>query len=65
VAPSSTQVAQTPGQTVAVVGMGGVGMAAMLTALAHDGVRVVAVDQVKDNLDRVLVRGLSGAGQLV
>ncbi len=41
-----------PGQTVAVVGMGGVGMAAMLTALAHDGVRVVAVDQVEDKLDR-------------
>ncbi|HEY6574889.1 MAG TPA: alcohol dehydrogenase catalytic domain-containing protein [Mycobacterium sp.] len=47
----------TPGQTVAVVGMGGVGMAAMLTALAHDGVRVVAVDQVKDKLDRALELG--------
>ena len=41
-----------PGQTVAVVGLGGVGMAAMLTALAHDDVRVVAVDQVADKLDR-------------
>ena len=29
---------------VAIVGMGGVGMAAMLTALAHDDVRVVAVE---------------------
>jgi alcohol dehydrogenase len=47
----------TPGQTVAVVGMGGVGMAAMLTALAHDGVRVVAVDQVPDKLDRALELG--------
>jgi alcohol dehydrogenase len=41
-----------PGQTVAVVGMGGVGMAAMLTALAHDGVRVVAVDRLQDKLSR-------------
>ncbi|WP_304112458.1 alcohol dehydrogenase catalytic domain-containing protein [Mycolicibacterium bacteremicum] len=39
-----------PGQTVAVVGMGGVGMAAMLTALAHDDVRVVAVDRLPDKL---------------
>ena len=35
------------GQTVAVVGLGGVGMAAVLTALAHDDVRVVAVDQLR------------------
>lgn len=39
-----------PGQTVAIVGMGGVGMAAMLTALAHDGVRVIAVDRLPDKL---------------
>ncbi|GBE63788.1 alcohol dehydrogenase [Mycobacterium sp. MFM001] len=39
-----------PGQTVAVVGLGGVGMAAVLTALAHDDVRVVAVDQVPEKL---------------
>ncbi|MGK2852613.1 MAG: alcohol dehydrogenase catalytic domain-containing protein [Microbacteriaceae bacterium] len=39
-----------PGQTVAVVGMGGVGMAAMLTALAHDDVRVIAVDRLDDKL---------------
>jgi Zn-dependent alcohol dehydrogenase len=38
------------GQTVAIVGMGGVGMAAMLTALAHDGVRVIAVDRLTDKL---------------
>jgi alcohol dehydrogenase len=37
-----------PGQTVAVVGLGGVGMAAMLTALAHDDVRVVAVDRLPE-----------------
>src|SRR4051794_15884135 len=46
-----------PGSTVAVVGMGGVGMAAMLTALAHDDVRVIAVDQVPDKLDRALALG--------
>ena len=39
-----------PGQTVAVVGMGGVGMAAMLTALTYDDVRVVAVDQLPEKL---------------
>ncbi|MGW2161270.1 alcohol dehydrogenase catalytic domain-containing protein [Nonomuraea sp. NPDC001699] len=33
-----------PGQTVTVVGLGGVGMAALLTALALDGVRVIGVD---------------------
>ena len=46
-----------PGQTVAVVGMGGVGMAAMLTALAHDDVRVVAVDQLSDKVDRAVALG--------
>ena len=39
-----------PGQTVAVVGLGGVGMAAALTALAYDEVRVVGVDRVPDKL---------------
>jgi alcohol dehydrogenase len=39
-----------PGQTVAVVGLGGVGMAAVLTALTYDGVRVVGVDQLPDKL---------------
>lgn len=41
-----------PGQSVAIVGMGGVGMAAMLTALAHDDVRVIAVDRLPEKLDR-------------
>jgi alcohol dehydrogenase len=40
-----------PGSAVAVVGLGGVGMAAVLTALAHDGVHVVAVDGVPAKLD--------------
>lgn len=39
-----------PGQTVAVVGLGGVGMAAALTALAFDDVRVVGVDRLPDKL---------------
>lgn len=39
-----------PGQTVAVVGLGGVGMAALLTALTYDGVPVVAVDQLPEKL---------------
>jgi Zn-dependent alcohol dehydrogenase len=39
-----------PGQTVAVVGIGGVGMAAVLTALAHPDVRVIAVDQLPEKL---------------
>lgn len=39
-----------PGQTVAVVGVGGVGMAAVLTALAHNEVRVIAVDQLPEKL---------------
>jgi alcohol dehydrogenase len=40
------------GDTVAIVGMGGVGMAALLTALAHDDVDVIAVDQLPDKLAR-------------
>ncbi|OJZ70333.1 alcohol dehydrogenase [Mycobacterium paraffinicum] len=46
-----------PGQTVAVVGLGGVGMAAVLTALTYDGVRVVAVDQLPDKLAGARARG--------
>jgi alcohol dehydrogenase len=39
-----------PGQAVAVVGLGGVGMAAVLTALIYDDVRVIAVDQLPEKL---------------
>ncbi|OBH85577.1 alcohol dehydrogenase catalytic domain-containing protein [Mycobacterium scrofulaceum] len=46
-----------PGQTVAVVGLGGVGMAAVLTALTYDGVHVVAVDQLPDKLAGARARG--------
>jgi alcohol dehydrogenase len=45
------------GQTVIVVGLGGVGMAAVLTALAHHDVRVIGVDQLPDKLDRVRAMG--------
>ena len=38
------------GETVIVVGLGGVGMAALLVALAHDGVRVIGVDANHDKL---------------
>ncbi|HEX7321681.1 MAG TPA: alcohol dehydrogenase catalytic domain-containing protein [Mycobacterium sp.] len=38
------------GERVAVVGLGGVGMAAVLTALAHDDVEVIAVDRLPEKL---------------
>ncbi|HME74255.1 MAG TPA: alcohol dehydrogenase catalytic domain-containing protein [Mycobacterium sp.] len=50
-----------PGQTVVVVGLGGVGMAAMLTAAAHDDVRVVAVDQLPEKLDMARRAGAHAA----
>ncbi len=46
-----------PGQTIVVVGLGGVGMAAVLTALAHDDVRVIGVDTLPDKLDRARTLG--------
>jgi alcohol dehydrogenase len=46
-----------PGSTVAVVGLGGVGMAAVLTALAQDDVRVVAVDAVPAKLEAAKALG--------
>lgn len=49
------------GQTVIVVGLGGVGMAAVLTALAHDDVRVIAVDQLPEKLERVRAIGVQEA----
>jgi alcohol dehydrogenase len=38
------------GETMIVVGLGGVGMAALLVGLAHDGVRVIGVDANRDKL---------------
>ena len=50
-----------PGHTVIVVGLGGVGMAAVLTALAHDDVRVVGVDQLAEKLDLARAMGVHEA----
>ena len=50
-----------PGQTVAVVGLGGVGMAAVLTALGHDDVHVVGVDPLGDKLGRARALGIHDA----
>jgi alcohol dehydrogenase len=50
-----------PGQSVIVVGLGGVGMAAVLTALAHDDVTVIGVDQLADKLDLARAMGAHAA----
>lgn len=50
-----------PGQTVVVVGLGGVGMAAVITALAHDDIRVIGVDQLADKLDLARSMGVHEA----
>ncbi len=49
------------GQTVVVVGLGGVGMAALITALGIDGVSVVAVDAVEEKLQLARDLGASAA----
>lgn len=45
-----------PGSSVAVVGLGGVGLAAAMTALAHDDVRVIGIDMLEHKLQAA--RGL-------
>ena len=45
------------GDTVIVVGLGGVGMAAVLTALSHDDVRVIGVDQLPAKLELARTMG--------
>lgn len=50
-----------PGQTVIVVGLGGVGMAALITALGLEGVSVIAVDAVEEKLDLALELGATAA----
>ena len=50
-----------PGQTVVVVGLGGVGMAAVITALAHHDVAVIGVDQLADKLDLARSMGVHEA----
>jgi alcohol dehydrogenase len=49
------------GQTVIVVGLGGVGVAAVLTALAHHEVRVIGVDRLPEKLARVRAMGVHEA----
>ena len=39
-----------PGSSIAVVGLGGVGLAAAITALAHDDVRVIGIDMLEHKL---------------
>lgn len=46
-----------PGDRLAVVGLGGVGMAALLTALAYDDVHVVGIDQDEAKLQQALALG--------
>ena len=46
-----------PGSTLAVLGLGGVGMAAVLTALAEPDVEVIAIDPVDAKRDLVLTLG--------
>jgi alcohol dehydrogenase len=50
-----------PGQSVVVVGLGGVGMAALISALAHDGVEVIGVDAVPAKLEAALTLGAHAA----
>ncbi len=49
------------GNRVAVVGLGGVGMAAVMTALAHDGVEVVAIDPQPGKREQALALGATAA----
>ncbi len=46
-----------PGETLAIVGLGGVGMAALLTGLAQHEVRVIAIDSSQHKLDRAAELG--------
>jgi alcohol dehydrogenase len=50
-----------PGQRLAVVGLGGVGMAAVLTALAIEGVEVIGVDAIEGKLDAARALGVHAA----
>ncbi|WP_345801624.1 alcohol dehydrogenase catalytic domain-containing protein [Microbacterium sp. AZCO] len=50
-----------PGDTIAVVGLGGVGMAALLVALTRPGVRVVAVDTVASKREKAIALGADEA----
>jgi Zn-dependent alcohol dehydrogenase len=49
------------GETLVIVGLGGVGMAALLTGLALDDVRVIAIDSSPEKLERALELGAHAA----
>ncbi|CAM5769229.1 zinc-dependent alcohol dehydrogenase family protein [Bosea minatitlanensis] len=49
------------GETVAVVGLGGVGLSALLGAIACGAARVIAVDLAQDKLDLALALGATDA----
>lgn len=49
------------GESVAIVGLGGVGTAALLTALTYDNVRVIGVDQVPEKLAAAQALGAHAA----
>jgi alcohol dehydrogenase len=42
------------GETLIVLGLGGVGLAALLVGLSHDDVRVIGIDRLTDKLDKAL-----------
>lgn len=50
-----------PGDTVAVVGVGGVGLAAVLTALGIGGIEVIAIDPLPAKLDIAMSQGVHSA----
>lgn len=50
-----------PDDTVMIVGLGGVGMAALITALAHEVKEVIAVDALESKLERALELGATKA----
>ena len=50
-----------PGQTVAIVGMGGVGLSALLGAAASGAARIIAIDLMQEKLDLALSLGATDA----
>jgi alcohol dehydrogenase len=50
-----------PGDTLVVIGLGGVGMAAVLTGLAHDDLTVVGIDTLPEKLEAARALGAHAA----
>tara|TARA_B110000503_G_scaffold137633_1_gene222207 strand:- start:11 stop:682 length:672 start_codon:yes stop_codon:yes gene_type:complete len=50
-----------PNQSLAVVGLGGVGMAALLVGVAMEGASIAVIDSQREKLDRALELGASQA----